>query len=70
MAPLKHRQVTCLAAASDEYPCLKGHGPIEACPILPALAQPVAYPCLKGHGPIEATLYLTGDMEWQPNIHA
>ena len=36
------------------YPCLKGHGPIEAPTIVPVVCESAAYPCLKGHGPIEA----------------
>ena len=37
------------------YPCLKGHGPIEACTLYWQRKNRVErYPCLKGHGPIEA----------------
>ena len=42
------------ALVSELYPCLKGHGPIEAEEILSMLEEEGTYPCLKGHGPIEA----------------
>ena len=36
------------------YPCLKGHGPIEASLSQKNKKLKSLYPCLKGHGPIEA----------------
>ena len=38
------------------YPCLKGHGPIEAFKMSTIASRASVYPCLKGHGPIEAIM--------------
>ena len=70
MAPLKHYYLVLFNPLLVKYPCLKGHGPIEASS---RLASPVAgclYPCLKGHGPIEAKRYASTKAYLITCIHA
>ena len=54
MAPLKRFGGGVGSEGESVYPCLKGHGPIEALDDCPDGLEPALYPCLKGHGPIEA----------------
>ena len=54
MAPLKRLVGEQLVRVMRWYPCLKGHGPIEAFLKLEEVLLAATYPCLKGHGPIEA----------------
>ena len=59
MAPLKLRYGQGEGHHSASYPCLKGHGPIEATKERFHFSGLSMYPCLKGHGPIEAIIYRT-----------
>ena len=54
MAPLKRLGSDGTEGEGGLYPCLKGHGPIEASPDGRESHPSAGYPCLKGHGPIEA----------------
>ena len=70
MAPLKLRSMRgWIVLEIATYPCLKGHGPIEAFVVQPVDDEANMYPCLKGHGPIEAQSG-AGMIRWTPRIHA
>ena len=54
MAPLKPRKVIDLTELTDDLPCLKRHGSIEACNRSSNKRSSQCLPCLKRHGSIEA----------------
>ena len=70
MAPLKRWPACECDVLRLSYPCLKGHGPIEATDWISSAIKYGGYPCLKGHGPIEATLQPLPGQSQHSRIHA
>ena len=70
MAPLKQAVPVEFDSLQSWYPCLKGHGPIEARSFAKLVTRYGKYPCLKGHGPIEAEEILSMIEDEGTHIHA